>query len=74
MLPIEALNALMEGKTVQLTNDAFKGLLDEFATYHEKPDNSFLINSIEQSCISLFNFNTQEVYYDIGFEFITLSF
>jgi len=69
MTPQETFNALMEGKRVKLTDDAFK---EEFESYREKPDNSFLINSIEQSAVSLYNYNTQEVYYDMDFEVINL--
>jgi len=69
MTPQETFNALMEGKRVKLTDDAFK---EEFKSYREKPDNSFLINSIEQSAVSLYNYNTQEVYYDMDFEVINL--
>jgi len=72
MTPQETFNALMEGKKVKLTDDAYKGLLDEFESYQEKPDNIFLINSIEQSCISLFSFNIEDVYYDIDFDCIIL--
>jgi len=69
MTPQETFNALMEGKRVKLTDDAFK---EEFESYQGKPDNSFLINSIEQSAVSLYNYNTQEVYYDMDFEVINL--
>jgi hypothetical protein len=69
MTPQETFNALMEGKRVKLTDDAFK---EEFESYRKKPDNSFLINSIEQSAVSLYNYNTQEVYYDMDFEVINL--
>jgi hypothetical protein len=69
MTPQETFNALMEGKRVKLTDNAFK---DKFESYREKPDNSFLINSIEQSAVSLYNYNTQEVYYDMDFEVINL--
>lgn len=72
MTPQETFNALMDAKLVKLTDDAFKEFLDEFESYHEKPDNSFLINSIEQSAVSLHNYNTQEVYYNIDFEVINL--
>ena len=73
MTPQETFNALMQGKRVKLTEDAFKGFLDEFESYQSKPDNDFLINSIEESSVSLHNYNTQEVYYDMNFDFIVLS-
>ena len=72
MTPQETFNALMQGKRVKLTDDAFKGFLDEFESYQVKPDNYFLINSIEESSVSLHNYNTQEVYYDMDFDCIVL--
>ena len=68
MTPQETFNALIQGKKVKLKDDVFKGFLDEFENYQAKPDNDFLINSIEESAVSLHNYNTQEVYYDIDFE------
>ena len=73
MTPQETFNALIQGKKVKLKDDVFKGFLDEFENYQAKPDNDFLINSIEESAVSLHNYNTQEVYYDIDFDCITLS-
>ena len=73
MTPQETFNALMQGNKVKLTDDAFKGFLDEFESYQPKPDNDFLINSIEESSVSLYNYNTQEVYYDMDFDCIVLS-
>lgn len=70
MIPNDILNALIKGNRVKLKEDVFSSLFD-FEEY--KPDNYFLINSIEQSYCSLYNYNTQEVYYDILFEDISLS-
>ena len=68
----EIFNALMQDKKVKLTNEAFEGFLDEFEGHELKPNNYFTINSIEQSSVSLYNYNTQSVYYDMDFECITL--
>lgn len=73
MKPQEIFNALMQGNRVKLTDDAFIGFLDEFESYQEKPDNYFLINSIEESSVSLYNYNTQDVYYDMDFDCIVLA-
>ena len=44
MPPQETFNALMQGKRVKLTDDAFKGFLDEFESYQVSLDNYVLIN------------------------------
>lgn len=73
MTPQEIFNTLMQGNRVKLTDDAFISFLDEFESYQEKPDNYFLINSIEESSVSLYNYNTQEVYYDMDFDCVILA-
>lgn len=72
MTPQEIFNALMQDKKVKLTDEAFTGFLDEFEGYELKLDNYFTVNAIEQSSVSLYNYNTQSVYYDMDFKFITL--
>ena len=69
MIPNDILNALLEGSRVKLKEDVFISLCED---EEQKPNNYFLINSIEQSCCSLYNYNTQEVYYEILFDDISL--
>lgn len=59
MKPLDLFNALMEGKTVKVTDKKLKEL--------EEDVNSFLIHQIEQGCVNLFSKDSGEVYYDVDF-------
>lgn len=61
MEPQEVFSAMMEGKTVILTDDAFDKL-------KLKIINKFQVYQIEQDSCNLINLHTDEIFYDVNFE------
>lgn len=61
MEPQEVFNAMMEGKTVILTDEAFDKL-------KLKMINKFQVYQIEQDSCNLINIDTDGIFYDVDFE------
>lgn len=70
MTPQEIFNSLMQGKKVKLTNERFESFLSQYTAY--KTSNEFIIRSIEETCVNLYNEEIDEVFYDFYFEDILL--
>ena len=69
MEPTKILNALMSETEVKVAEDVFTDLCK-----HEenKPNNCFTIYQIEQGSVNLYNELTEEVYYEVLFDDISL--
>ena len=69
MKPIEILNTLMSGTKVKIKETTFKNVIEGI---YNIPNNEFTVYQIEQGSVSLYNEFTEEVFYEILFEDISL--
>ena len=68
MEAIEILNALMSGTEVKVKEDIFKDITKDF----DNITNQFTVYQIEHGSVNLYNELTNDVYYEILFEDISL--
>ena len=69
MKPTEILNALMSGTEVKVKEDIFNSICED---EDFKPTNCFTVYQIEQGSVNLYNELTEEVYYEVLFDDISL--
>ena len=69
MIPNDILNALLEGKEVKVKEGVFNSICED---EEYKPINCFTIYQIEQGSVNLYNEFTEEVFYEILFDDISL--
>lgn len=69
MEAIEILNALMSGMEVKVKEDVFNFICED---EDYKPNNCFAVYQIEQGSVNLYNELTEEVYYEVLFDDISL--
>ncbi len=68
MTPQETFNAMMQSKKVKLTDEQFEELYRDY----KKEVNIFIVHSVEECCVNLYNEEIDEVIYDFPFEEISL--
>jgi len=76
MTPQEIFNALIQGTEVKLKKERFSDLNKELLSLDREPiqTNIFQVYQIEQSCVNLYNEETEDVSHDFSFDDIILYF